>query len=66
MTSFYGLVPELPSSEPYDAAILILVMHFLPDDGQKLELAQCEGSHNKPNQYYKPTLCDNGFGKLVS
>lgn len=66
MTSFYGLVPELPLSEPYDAAILILVMHFLPDDGQKLKLAHCEGSHNKPISITNPRYCDNGFGKLVS
>lgn len=29
---------ELPASESYDAATLILVMHFIPDDGEKLEL----------------------------
>lgn len=33
-----GLTNELPDSPPYDAATAILVMHFLPDDGSKLEL----------------------------
>lgn len=33
-----GFAQELPASESYDAATLILVMHFIPDDGEKLEL----------------------------
>jgi len=32
-----GFVHELPASPPHDAATAILVMHFLPDDGQKLD-----------------------------
>lgn len=35
-----GLTDELPASPPYDAATAILVMHFLPDDGSKLELLE--------------------------
>lgn len=35
-----GFTDELPESELYDAATLILVMHFLPDDGTKLALLQ--------------------------
>jgi tRNA (cmo5U34)-methyltransferase len=36
-----GFVHELPETdEPYDAATLLLVMHFLPDDGAKLALLQ--------------------------
>jgi tRNA (cmo5U34)-methyltransferase len=31
-----GLVQDLPLAPPYDAATAMLVMHFLPDDGQKL------------------------------
>lgn len=33
-----GYVNSLPETEPMDAATLILVMHFLPDDGAKLQL----------------------------
>lgn len=33
-----GYVDTLPQTEPVDAATLLLVMHFLPDDGSKLEL----------------------------
>ena len=40
-----GYVSTLPETEPMDAATLILVMHFLADDGSKLQLlkdtAQC-------------------------
>ena len=35
-----GYTRDLPPTEPYDGATAILVMHFLPDDGQKLELLQ--------------------------
>jgi tRNA (cmo5U34)-methyltransferase len=35
-----GYAHELPPAEPYDAATALLVTHFLPDDGQKLELLQ--------------------------
>lgn len=33
-----GYLHDLPTSQPYDAATALLVMHFLPDDGRKLEL----------------------------
>ena len=33
-----GYVDTLPETEPMDAATLLLVMHFLPDDGAKLQL----------------------------
>lgn len=33
-----GYIDSLPETEVMDAATLILVMHFLPDDGAKLEL----------------------------
>ncbi|MEL6442047.1 MAG: methyltransferase [Cyanobacteria bacterium J06621_8] len=35
---YTGYLKTLPTTEPMDAATLILVMHFLPDDGAKLEL----------------------------
>ncbi len=31
---------ELPATEPFDAASLLLVLHFQPDDGAKRELLQ--------------------------
>ena len=43
-----GYVESLPNSEPLDAATLILVMHFLPDDGTKLQLLQNIGQRLKP------------------
>jgi len=33
-----GRVDELPADPPHDAATVLLVMHFLPDDGAKLDL----------------------------
>lgn len=33
-----GVVADLPAEPIYDAATLLLVMHFLPDDGAKLAL----------------------------
>lgn len=35
-----GYVNSLPETEPMDAATLMLVMHFLTDDGAKLQLLQ--------------------------
>ncbi|MEO6282273.1 MAG: class I SAM-dependent methyltransferase [Dyadobacter sp.] len=35
-----GLVADLPLEEKWDAALSILVFHFLPDDGSKLHLLQ--------------------------
>lgn len=34
----FGYLDTLPETEPMDAATLMLVMHFIPDDGSKLEL----------------------------
>ncbi|CAN5622419.1 class I SAM-dependent methyltransferase [soil metagenome] len=44
-----GFVHDLPESEPYDAATLILVMHFLPDDGEKLALLESISARMKPD-----------------
>jgi tRNA (cmo5U34)-methyltransferase len=41
-------VGELPRSEPFDAATLLLVMHFLPDDGAKQSLLEDIAGHLKP------------------
>lgn len=41
-------VSDLPTFEPFDAATLLLVLHFLPDDGAKLELLGDLAKHLKP------------------
>lgn len=44
-----GYVHDLPASPaPYDAATAILVMHFLPDDGHKLEFLQSISARLRP------------------
>lgn len=43
-----GYVDTLARTEPMDAATLMLVMHFLPDDGSKLKLLQGIAQHLKP------------------
>jgi tRNA (cmo5U34)-methyltransferase len=43
-----GYTHELPQSEPFDAATLMLVMHFLPDDGAKLALLESIAERLKP------------------
>jgi tRNA (cmo5U34)-methyltransferase len=43
-----GYVNSLSPTEPMDAATLMLVMHFLPDDGAKLQLLQDIAHHLKP------------------
>ena len=40
VTLVQGYVDALPLDAPFDAATLILVMQFLPDDGSKLALLQ--------------------------
>ena len=41
-------VSSLPETEPMDAATLMLVMHFLRDDGSKLRLLKDIARHLKP------------------
>lgn len=43
-----GYVSTLPKTEPMDAATLMLVMHFLPDDGSKLQLLKDIARRLKP------------------
>ena len=43
-----GYVDSLPKAEPMDAATLLLVMHFVADDGSKLKLLKDIASHLKP------------------
>lgn len=41
-------VSDLPTFEPFDAATLMLVLHFLPDDGAKAALLADMAKHMKP------------------
>ena len=43
-----GYIDTLTKTEPMDAATLILVMHFVPNDGAKLQLLQNIAQHLKP------------------
>ena len=43
-----GYVDSLPETEPMDAATLMLVMHFIPDDGAKLQLLKDIARRLKP------------------
>ncbi|MEL6496451.1 MAG: class I SAM-dependent methyltransferase [Cyanobacteria bacterium J06623_7] len=43
-----GYLDSLPETEPMDAATLLLVMHFLPDDGSKLQLLNNVARRLKP------------------
>ena len=43
-----GYIDTLPRGELMDAATLMLVMHFVPDDGAKLQLLQNIAKHLKP------------------
>jgi len=43
-----GFAQELPAAESYDAATLILVMHFIPDDGEKLKLLKSISARLQP------------------
>jgi tRNA (cmo5U34)-methyltransferase len=43
-----GTVDSLPKTPAFDAATLILVMHFLPDDGAKLRLLQSIANRLRP------------------
>ena len=43
-----GYVSTLPKTELMDAATLMLVMHFLPDNGSKLQLLKDIARHLKP------------------
>lgn len=44
-----GFVGDLPDRAAFDAAALMLVMHFLPDDGAKLDLLTSIARRLKPS-----------------
>lgn len=52
-------VADLPAFEPFDAATLLLVLHFLKDDGAKLSLLTDIAKHLKPDA---PLLLADLFG----
>lgn len=52
-------VADLPKFEPFDAATLLLVLHFLPDDGAKAELLSDIAQHLKPGA---PLILGDLFG----
>lgn len=45
---YQGYIDSLPQNEQYDAATLILVLHFLPDDGAKLSLLKSISERLQP------------------
>ena len=45
---YTGYVDSLPETKPMDAATLMLVMHFVPDDGSKLRLLKNIAQRLKP------------------
>lgn len=56
---FQGYTHDLPDTDLYDAATCILVMHFLPDDGTKLQLLESISSRLKSGA---PLILVDGFG----
>lgn len=44
----HGYVSDLPTTELMDGATLILVMHFMPDNGAKLDLLKAIANKLKP------------------
>lgn len=45
---FPGHLADLPETEPFDAATLLLVLHFQPDDGSKLGLLRDIAARLRP------------------
>ncbi|MDY6785595.1 MAG: methyltransferase domain-containing protein [Cyanobacteriota bacterium] len=58
-----GLVSDVPADFLYDAATLCLVLHFLPDDGTKLNLLENIAQRLKPNA---PLILVDTYGELNS
>lgn len=52
-------VSALPTFEPFDAATLLLVLHFMADDGAKLDLLTDLAKHLKPGA---PLVLGDLFG----
>jgi tRNA (cmo5U34)-methyltransferase len=60
---FQGYTHQLPDNPDYDAATAILVMHFIPDDGSKLEFLQSIYQRLKPSA---PLVLVDSFGEKSS
>jgi len=58
-----GTADILPPEPSYDAATLLLVMHFLPDDGSKLSLLRDVGARLRPRA---PLVLVDLFGDRAS
>jgi tRNA (cmo5U34)-methyltransferase len=58
-----GYVDDLTDKEGFDGATCILVMHFLKDDGSKLDLLKSIGGRLKPGA---PLILVDGCGKPAS
>ena len=63
ITLFNGYTHDLPESHLYDGATCILVMHFLTDDGSKLQLLKSIGQRLKSGA---PLILVDGFGDRCS
>lgn len=48
VTLLPGSVADLPGDAEFDAATLLLVLHFLPDDGAKLDLLRAVAARLRP------------------
>lgn len=53
------LLARMPETEPFDAATLLLVLHFLPDDGAKLSLLRDVAARLRPGA---PLILADLFG----
>ncbi len=63
VTLIPGSVPDLPDDARFDAATLLLVLHFLPDDGAKLELLRGIAARLHPGA---PLILADQHGDLTS
>jgi tRNA (cmo5U34)-methyltransferase len=54
---FQGRLADMPEPRPFDAATLLLVLHFQPDDGTKLRLLQDVAARLRPGAPF--TLVDS-------
>lgn len=59
----HGTVEELPATPLFDAACLVLVLHFVPDDGAKAGLLQAIAGRLRPGA---PLILADLFGEPES
>lgn len=58
-----GSLDDVPADDPFDAATLLLVHHFLPDDGAKLAMLRAVAARLKPGA---PLIVASMHGDLAS